>query len=221
MDDTEIRAFWVDARVRAGLNPVESYIGATGADTVPPPAWSFGSSPEQADRLLELVLAGRKTATASVLWEYEAEARARLATSDEHGRDDDGQDEDGQDGEGHGGGARGRGEGDTLIDTGVDLDLDLPAPGSLSILLDGHDSPRALIRTTHVEVVRFGDVDEDHARREGEGTLEQWRAQHLRFFEEHAPVGQRVDEETRVVLERFVAVVPATARRAARRAGLL
>ena len=70
-------------------------------------------------------------------------------------------------------------------------------------------------------MVRFGDVDEEHARREGEGSLERWRADHRRFFEEHAPAGQRVDEDTRVVLERFVVVVPARARRAARRAGLL
>ena len=38
-----------------------------------PPAWAFGATPEQADELLELVLAGTKTATASALWDYEAE----------------------------------------------------------------------------------------------------------------------------------------------------
>ncbi|HSP60005.1 MAG TPA: ASCH domain-containing protein [Ornithinimicrobium sp.] len=201
MDDAEIKAFWADARVRGGLNPAESYIGATAADMLPPPAWSFGASPKEADRLLALVLAGRKTATASALWEYQAGAQ-----DDQHpdGRDDAG---------GH------RRGGDTLVRTQVDVEL--PAPGSLSIVLDGADHPRALIRTTHVEVVRFGDVDEDHARREGEGTLEQWRAEHRQFFEEHAPDGQRVDEDTRVVLERFVVVVPAQARRSARRAGLL
>ena len=32
---------------------------------LPPPAWSFGATPEQADRLLGLVLDGTKTATAS------------------------------------------------------------------------------------------------------------------------------------------------------------
>ncbi len=188
MDDAEIKAFWADARVRGGLNPAESYIGATAADMLPPPAWSFGSTPEEADRLLALVLEGRKTATASALWEYEP-------------------------------GAQGDDGGDTLVRTQVDVEV--PEPGSLSIVLDGAGRPRALLRTTHVEVVRFGDVDEEHARREGEGSLERWRAEHRRFFEEHAPAGQRVDEDTRVVLERFVVVVPARARRAARRAGLL
>lgn len=36
-------------------------------------AWSFGDSPEMADRLGRLVLADRKTATCSALWELEAE----------------------------------------------------------------------------------------------------------------------------------------------------
>ncbi|MGC5584599.1 ASCH domain-containing protein [Ornithinimicrobium sp. W1665] len=200
MDDAEIKAFWADARVRGGLNPAESYIGVTAADLLPPPAWSFGSTPEEADRLLALVLEGRKTASASARWEYEVGAQ-----DDQH--------PDGRDGGG------GPGRGDTLVRTRVDVEL--PAPGSLSIVLDGADHPRALIRTTHVEVVRFGDVDEDHARREGEGSLERWRAEHRRFFDEHAPAGQWVDEDTRVVLERFVVVVPAQARRSARRAGLL
>ncbi len=38
-----------------------------------PPAWAFGGSPEQADELLDLVLRGLKTATASSLWDYEYE----------------------------------------------------------------------------------------------------------------------------------------------------
>ena len=36
-------------------------------------AWAFGDGPEMADRLGELVLAGRKTATCEALWEVEAE----------------------------------------------------------------------------------------------------------------------------------------------------
>ncbi|QMU96739.1 ASCH domain-containing protein [Microbacterium esteraromaticum] len=36
-----------------------------------PEAWAFGATPEHADELLALVLAGTKTATASSLWDYE------------------------------------------------------------------------------------------------------------------------------------------------------
>lgn len=52
-------AFWADARAALGLS-----------GTVPE-AWSFGGTPEQADALLALVLAGTKTATAGALWDYE------------------------------------------------------------------------------------------------------------------------------------------------------
>ncbi|MGW4857529.1 ASCH domain-containing protein [Kocuria palustris] len=38
-----------------------------------PEAWAFGAEPAQADELLALVLAGVKSATASSLWDYEAE----------------------------------------------------------------------------------------------------------------------------------------------------
>ena len=36
-----------------------------------PEAWSFGATPEHADDLLELVLAGTKTATATSVWDHE------------------------------------------------------------------------------------------------------------------------------------------------------
>ena len=35
--------------------------------------WPFGATPEQADSLLELVLAGVKTGTASYFWDYETD----------------------------------------------------------------------------------------------------------------------------------------------------
>ena len=65
MTTDEIRAFW------------QSYL-----DTLPPDAPehaqsyiadSFGDSPELADELIALVLAGKKTATCSSLWEWESD----------------------------------------------------------------------------------------------------------------------------------------------------
>ncbi|MBD8869404.1 ASCH domain-containing protein [Nocardioides sp. MJB4] len=50
-----------------------TYFGPTTLEVVPPPAWSFGATPEVADELLTLVLAGTKTATASARWDYDAE----------------------------------------------------------------------------------------------------------------------------------------------------
>jgi uncharacterized protein YhfF len=39
-------------------------------------AWYFGDTPELADELASLVVSGKKTATASLFWEYEAEGEA-------------------------------------------------------------------------------------------------------------------------------------------------
>jgi histidinol-phosphate aminotransferase len=41
-----------------------------------PEAWAFGATPEHADELLALVLAGTKTSTASSLWDFEATGEA-------------------------------------------------------------------------------------------------------------------------------------------------
>jgi uncharacterized protein YhfF len=70
---TDVDAFWNLARFHAKFNAAPSYFGPTTLEVVPPPAWSFGATPEHADELLRLVLAGTKTATASALWDFEAE----------------------------------------------------------------------------------------------------------------------------------------------------
>ena len=70
---TDVEAFWNLARFHAKLNAAPTYFGPTTLEVVPPPAWSFGATPEQADELLTLVLHGEKTATASALWDYEVD----------------------------------------------------------------------------------------------------------------------------------------------------
>ena len=69
-----LESFWRNARRHAHVESiVPAYFGAGALELVTPPAWSFGSTPEQADELLDLVLSGEKTATASAAWDYEAE----------------------------------------------------------------------------------------------------------------------------------------------------
>lgn len=149
-----VGTFWNLARFHAKLNTAPSYFGPTTLEVVPPPAWSFGSTPEQADELLALVLDGIKTATSSALAEYESENEP------------------------------------------------LPEANALGIVMDGSGHPRVLIETTDVSVVAFGEVDEEHARLEGEGdlSLSTWREIHEEFF---AIDGKPVDPSTQVVLERF------------------
>ncbi len=71
-----VDAFWQVARMRARLNPTGYYTGERPLDSLPPPAWAFGATPEQADELLGLVSSGAKTATAGALWDYEEAGEA-------------------------------------------------------------------------------------------------------------------------------------------------
>lgn len=71
--DDAVRAFWNKAKQQARLTRIPGYFGPSELESVQPPAWSFGGTPEHADELLGLVLEGTKSATASALWDYEAE----------------------------------------------------------------------------------------------------------------------------------------------------
>lgn len=83
----------------------------------------------------------------------------------------------------------------------------IPSPGDHHVILDGQGHPICIIRTRSVEIRPFGQVDAQFAWDEGEGdrTLEWWRAAHIRYF---ASVGTPIDDDTRVVLERFAKVWP-------------
>lgn len=157
MDESEVERFWTLARSQARITSMPGYFGPTTLEVLPPPAWSFGGTPEEADALLDLVLAGTKTATSGALWDYEGE------------------------------------------------DEPLPEPGTLSILLDGSGTPRALIEATEVSVVPFAEVDAEHAFLEGEGdrSLTHWRAVHQRFFVDVATHDHAFAPDMPVVLERF------------------
>lgn len=86
-----------------------------------------------------------------------------------------------------------------------------PRPGELSIVLDGAGEPRALIRTTRVDVVPFGQVDAEFARLEGEDdlSLEAWREGHERYFRRVlAGTGTEFSADLPLVLERFELLHP-------------
>lgn len=64
-DNPAVAAFWADCRTRLPGLPEQ-----------PPEAWAFGATPAHADGLLDLVLRGVKTGTASSLWDFEATGEA-------------------------------------------------------------------------------------------------------------------------------------------------
>ncbi len=86
-------------------------------------------------------------------------------------------------------------------------DGDLPRVGGYSVIVDGTGNPRCIIRTTEVDVVPFGEVDDRYAWDEGEGdrSLAFWRQAHIDFFGDS---GHDITDETLVVLERFDLVWP-------------
>ena len=164
-DDDAARAidrFWQVARTRARRSTLGGVLGETPAAAVPPPVWSFGDTPALADEMLDLVLAGTKTATAELVASYEAGGEP------------------------------------------------VPSVGDLSIVLDGSGAPRALLRTTKVDVVPLDQVTAEHARLEGEGdrTLATWRDEHERFWRRAMPAGVELSGGTLVVCERFKLLYP-------------
>lgn len=88
------------------------------------------------------------------------------------------------------------------LHSAYDGDEPMPRLGDLGVILDGRGHPLCVIRTTGVEVRRFGDVDAEFAWTEGEGdrSLEYWREAHISFF---AADGRPFGEDTAVVLQRF------------------
>jgi uncharacterized protein YhfF len=56
--------------------------------------------------------------------------------------------------------------------------------GKRMVMLDGAGRPRAILKTTELEMCRFDEVDEAFAFDEGEGdrTLAYWRQAHRRYF---------------------------------------
>ncbi|WP_030193069.1 ASCH domain-containing protein [Streptomyces sp. NRRL S-87] len=94
----------------------------------------------------------------------------------------------------------------------------LPLVGERQVVLDSDELPVAVIEVTDVRVLRAGDVDDAHARDEGEGytTVAEWRRVHEGFWhspEVRAEIGDpdfTVDDDTLVVAERFrvVEVLP-------------
>lgn len=85
----------------------------------------------------------------------------------------------------------------------------LPRVGDVSIVVDSVGDPRALLRTTAVEVVPFDQVGDEHAAAEGEDdrSLASWRREHERYW--RRVLGDDGFSTTMdVVTERFELVYP-------------
>ncbi len=70
-----------------------------------------------------------------------------------------------------------------------------PSIGSYSIILDGQGKPVCAIRLVALRLVRFCDVTEEHARKEGEGdlSLRYWQQAHQEFFQREGSFSETME----------------------------
>ncbi|KAF1296804.1 RNA-binding protein [Enterococcus sp. JM4C] len=63
---------------------------------------------------------------------------------------------------------------------------EIPKVGEYSVVLDGAGQPKAIIRTTKIELIPYNQISEEYAFLEGEGdkSLAYWQAAHETFFRE-------------------------------------
>ncbi|KRF36053.1 hypothetical protein [Nocardioides sp. Soil805] len=69
-DHPEVRAFWDVARMHAKLNAAPSYFGPTPLESVPPPAWSYGADPAEAEAFVTAALADEEGTTTAPLADH-------------------------------------------------------------------------------------------------------------------------------------------------------
>lgn len=72
-DHEELRVFWDLARFHAKLNAAPTYFGPTTLESVPPPAWAYGDSPEESDDFVTRVLADERGSTTAPAADYAGE----------------------------------------------------------------------------------------------------------------------------------------------------
>ena len=79
-----------------------------------------------------------------------------------------------------------------------------PRIGSYNIILDGQNVPVCVTRLVSMRLVRFCDVTEAFARKEGEGdlSLEYWQKEHQRFFTREG----HFSEDMELIAEEFEVV---------------
>lgn len=83
-----------------------------------------------------------------------------------------------------------------------------PNVGDLSLVLDGRGNPACVIKTVHLETVKFCDLTWDMVKLEGEDeTFEQWKAGNIRYWtRDAARRGYTFTDQTPITFERFEVV---------------
>ncbi|MBE8720808.1 ASCH domain-containing protein [Sphingobacterium pedocola] len=83
---------------------------------------------------------------------------------------------------------------------------ELPRVGDIAIVTNWEGEPRAIIKTTKVEIVKFKNITPEYAYTEGEGdkSLDYWKKVHLDYYKrEMEELGEYPNEEMEIVCEYF------------------
>lgn len=84
-----------------------------------------------------------------------------------------------------------------------------PFVGQYFVLLDGDDQPSAVIQTTDLKPIRYGDITQDDLAIEGPGArqIDVWQKIHQPYWERLLePHGLKADDDMVVVMEKFEVV---------------
>ena len=83
-----------------------------------------------------------------------------------------------------------------------------PNIGDLSLVLDGQDNPACVIKTVHLETVKFCDLTWDMVKLEGEDdNFEQWKSGNICYWtRDAAKRGYTFTDQTLITFERFEVV---------------
>ncbi len=85
----------------------------------------------------------------------------------------------------------------------------LPKQGDYSIITNKNHSAVCIIQITKVYTTLFSHVTEEHAKKEGDGSLSNWRRIHKAFFtQELQQYGLQFSEEMEVLCEEFTLIHP-------------
>lgn len=76
--------------------------------------------------------------------------------------------------------------------------------GDCFSILNAANKEVAVVRVERIETVKFGDITEEFAKEEGDGSLENWKAIHLSYYSKLlSEIGKELNGETLLVCEWF------------------
>ncbi|MFL6468337.1 MAG: ASCH domain-containing protein [Pyrinomonadaceae bacterium] len=91
-----------------------------------------------------------------------------------------------------------------------------PTVGTYSVVTDFAGRPKCVVRTSRVRILRFNEVDAEHAFAEGEGdqSLEYWRGVHWDYFSRQCiEFGREPSQTMDVICEEFKLLYPSANRK--------